>query len=234
MYFCFTLTLNYFTFIATAVLSGTFDKRTVNFDNLTIHKRLGSLVSDGGSHTELIEDSSFGDDPEVGNFVDRAGRRSQSPETPEVGILAALGATLKPLLLHDQALFSLRPPLVLGEDVVMLAELEHAPVGHQVRHDVLVVVVQLPLGLGREIVEGEVHQVRPAQVHPLETLGAGVAEGADEQPEAVAGDDGHVVGARRQTPLVEPLTAAHTLHHLAVPRARTPAVTVGVLNKNIC
>ena len=89
----------------------------------------------------------------------------------------------------------------------MLAELEHAPVGHQVRHDVLVVVVQLPLGLGREIVDGEVHQVRPAQVHPLETLGAGVAEGADEQPEAVAGDDGHVVGARRQTPLVEPLTA---------------------------
>ena len=77
------------------------------------------------------------------------------------------------------------------------------------------------------------HDVCPAHVHPLQTLGAGVTERTDEQPEGVSGYDGHVVGSWSQTSLMEPLTASHTLNHLTVPGTRSTTVTVTVLGSII-
>ena len=77
------------------------------------------------------------------------------------------------------------------------------------------------------------HQIRPVHVHPLETLGPGVAEAADEEPGGVAGDDGHGVWSGGETSLMEPLAAPHTPHHLLVPAARTSAVAVNVLEREV-
>ena len=73
------------------------------------------------------------------------------------------------------------------------------------------------------------HEVRPAHVHPFETLRAGVTEAADEEPGGVPGYDGHGVGSGGEAPLMEPLAAPHTPHHLLVPGARPAAVAVDVL-----
>ena len=73
------------------------------------------------------------------------------------------------------------------------------------------------------------HQIRPVHVHSLETLGPGVAEAADEEPGGVPGYDGHGVGSGGEAPLMEPLAAPHTPHHLLVPGARPAAVAVDVL-----
>ena len=111
----------------------------------------------------------------------------------------------------------------------MFVELEHVPVGDKVRHYVPVVVVELPVGLQGEVVQGQVDQVRPGHVHPLETLTARVTQAADKQPRQVTRDDGHVVGAGSQAPLMEPLAAPDTLDHLTVPLPWTTTVTIHIL-----
>ena len=98
-------------------------------------------------------------------------------------------------------------------------------------HDVPVIVVQSPHRLLGEVKQGQVHDIDPGHVHPLETLRARVAEGAYEQPGEVAGDDGHVVGPGGETSLMEPLTTSDTADHLTVPGASAPAVAVNILQK---
>ena len=75
------------------------------------------------------------------------------------------------------------------------------------------------------------HEVRPAHVHPFETLRAGVTEAADEQPGRVPGYDGHGVWPGGETPLVEPLAAPDTANHLLVPTAGPATVAVSVLQQ---
>ena len=113
----------------------------------------------------------------------------------------------------------------------MLVKLKSVPIVKEMGHDISVIVVLSPHRLLRQVKQGQVDDVSPAHVHPLEALGAGVAEGADEQPGEVSGDDGHVVGPGGETPLVEPLATSDTADHLTVPGAPAPAVTVNILQK---
>ena len=77
------------------------------------------------------------------------------------------------------------------------------------------------------------HNIGPAHVHPLEALRPRVADGADEEPGGVPGDDGHVVGPGGETALMEPLATADTAYHLAVPRAPGAAVAVNILQNHL-
>ena len=73
------------------------------------------------------------------------------------------------------------------------------------------------------------HELGPREVHSLEALAAAVAVDTDEEPEGVAGHEGHGERSGGEAAFVEPLRTSCTADHAAVPFSSTTTIAVTTL-----